>query len=213
MPRRQTPPKRRKARSCASRVHARGAHDEHHLLALAGKDLDQIHPAVAQPHVCRFHLGRGAQQTRVLVAPVELVGLTRIEDQRHIGLRRQQQAPPASPRLGVAAHRVIAALVAQLAKVLMDLQQGQAILAILLLVGLQLALELVHPQPKLRHRLDLALVAVRGRIAPNHLAYRVLGNPQIPGELLDRNALHQMIPTDPRNRLHYQHLPLTSSVQ
>ena len=29
----------------------------------------------------------------------------------------------------------------------MDLQQGQAILAILLLVDLQLALELVHPQP------------------------------------------------------------------
>ena len=89
----------------------------------------------------------------------------------------------------------------------MDLQQGQAILAILLLVDLQLALELVHPRPKLRHRLDLARVAVRGLVAPHHLAYRVLGNPQIPGELFDWNALHQMIPTDPRNRLHNQHLP------
>ena len=39
------------------------------------------------------------------------------------------------------------------------------------------------------------------------------GNPQIPGDLLDRNAPYQMIPADPRNRPHNQHLPLTSSVQ
>ena len=207
MPRRQTPPKKRKARSCASRGHARGAHDEYHLLALAGKDLDQIHPAVAQPHVRRLHPGRRTRQTRVLVAPVELVGLARIEDQRHKGLRRQQQPPPAPPGPGIAANRVIAALVARRHKVLMDLQQGQAVPALLLLVGLQLTLELFHPRPKLRHRLDLARVAVRGRIAPHHLAYRVLGNPQIPGELLDRNALHQMIPTDLRDRFHNQHLP------
>ena len=32
--------------------------------------------------------------------------------------------------------------------------------------------------------------------------------PKITGELLDRNALHLMIPTNPRNRLHNQHLPL-----
>ena len=95
----------------------------------------------------------------------------------------------------------------------MDLQQGQAIPALLLLVGLQLAFKLVHPRPQLRHRLDLALVGVRGRIAPHNLAYRVLGNPQVSGELLDRHAPYQMIPTDPRNRLHNQHLPLTSSVQ
>ena len=50
-----------------------------------------------------------------------------------------------------------------------------------------------HPRSKLRHRLDLALVAVRGLIAPHHLAHRVLRNPQIPDDLLDRNAPHQMI--------------------
>ena len=64
-----------------------------------------------------------------------------------------------------------------------------------------------HPRPKLRHRLDLARVAGRGLVAPYHLAHRVLRNPQIPGDLLDRNALNQMIPADPRDRLHYQHLP------
>ena len=180
---------------------------EHHLLALAREDLDQIHAAVAQPHVRRLHLGRRTRQTRVLVAPVELVGLARIEDQRHIGLRRRQQTATAPPRPGVAAHRVIATLVAQLAKVLMDLQQGQAIPALLLLVGLQLALELLDPRSQLRHRLDLARVGVRGRIASYHLAHRVLRNPQVPGDLLDRNAPHQMIPTDLRDRFHNQHLP------
>ena len=164
-------------------------------------------PAVAEPHLRGLHPRRRAGQTRVLVAPVELVGLARVEDQRHVRLRRRQQAPPPAPRLGVAPHRVVAALVALSHKVLVDPQQRQAIPARRPLVGLQTALELLHPRPQLRHRLDRALVRVRGRIAPNHLAYRVPGNPQITGELLDRNALHQMIPTDPRNRLHNQHLP------
>ena len=159
------------------------------------------------------HPGRRARQHRVFVAPVELAGLARIEDQRHIGLGRRQQPVPAPPDPGIAAHRVVAALIAQRRKVFMNPQQRQPIPARLLLVGLQLALELIHPRSKLRHRLDLALVAVRGLIAPHHLAHRVLRNPQIPGDRLDRNAPHQMIPTDPCDRFHYQHLPLTSSVQ
>ena len=65
---------------------------EHHLLALAGKDLNQLHPAVAEPHVRRLHPGRGARQNRVFVAPVELVSLARIEAQRHKGLRRRRHA-------------------------------------------------------------------------------------------------------------------------
>ncbi len=59
-----------------------------HLLALAREDLDQLHPAVAEPHVRSLHPRRRTRQTRVLVAPVELVGLARIEAQRHVGLRR-----------------------------------------------------------------------------------------------------------------------------
>ena len=207
MPRRQTPPKKRNARSCASRVHARRAHDEDHLLALAREDLNQLHPAVAEPHVRSLHPRRSPRQTRVLVAPVELVGLAGIEAQRHIGLRRRQQTASAPPGPGIAAHRVVAALVAQLAKVFMDPQQRQLIPALLLLVGLKLAFQFLNPRPQLRHRLDLARVDERGLIAPHHLAYRVLGNPQIPGDLLDRNAPDQMIQTDPRDRLHNQHLP------
>ena len=51
----------------------------------------------------------------------------------------------------------------------MNLQKRQPILALLLRVGLQLALELLHPRPKLRHRLDLARIAERGLVAPNNL--------------------------------------------
>ena len=164
-------------------------------------------PAVAEPHVRSLHTGRRTRQARELVAPVELVGLAGVEAQRHVGLRRRQQTAPAPPRLGVAPHRVIAAGVAQSRKVLVDPQQRQTQPARRPLIGLQTALKLLDPGPKLRQRLDRALVRVRGRIAPNHLAYRVPGNPQVPGELLDRNALHQMIPTDPRYRLHNKHLP------
>ena len=45
------------------------------------------------------------------------------------------------------AHRVIAALIAQRRKVFMNPQKRQPILACLLLVGLQLALELLHQRP------------------------------------------------------------------
>ena len=164
-------------------------------------------PAVAEPHVRGLHPGRRTRQARELVAPVELVGLARVEAQRHIGLRRRQQPAPAPPGSRVAAHRVVAALVTLGRKVLVDPQQRQTQPARRPLIGLQTALKLLHPRPKLRHRLDRALVRVRGRIAPHNLAYRILRNPQIPGQLLDRNALHQMIPTDPRYRLHNKHLP------
>ena len=79
---------------------------EHHLLALAREDLNQLHAAVAEPHVRCLHLGRHTRQARVLVAPVELVGLAGIEAQRHKTLRRRQQPPPPTPGPGVAAHRV-----------------------------------------------------------------------------------------------------------
>ena len=213
MPRWQTPPKKRKACSCASRAYARGAHDEDHLLTLAGINLNQIHPAVAQTHVRSLHLRRRAQQNRVLVAPVELVGLAGIENQRYVGLRRRRQPTPTTPCLGIAANRVVPTLVALIRKVLVDLHKRQANTPLLLLILFQKTLQSLNPRPKLRQRLNLALIRVRGRITPNHLAYRVLRDPQIPGQLLDRNTLHQMIPTNPRNRLHYKHLPLAPSVQ
>ena len=53
----------------------------HHLLKLPRmEDLNRrCMPAVAEPHVRRLHLGRHTRQARVLVAPVELVGLAGIK--------------------------------------------------------------------------------------------------------------------------------------
>jgi len=59
---------------------------EHHLLALAGIGADEEHPTMAQPDMRHLDLGRDASQHHVLVAPVELVGLARREDERDIGL-------------------------------------------------------------------------------------------------------------------------------
>ena len=62
---------------------------EHHLLALARIDLDHRHPAMAEPHMRGLDLGRHASQHHVLMAPVELASLARVEAQRHIGLCRR----------------------------------------------------------------------------------------------------------------------------
>ena len=70
---------------------------EYHLLAFARKHLDQIHPAVAQPHLRCLDRARRARQDRLFVAPVELVDLARIEAQRHMGLRGRQRSAPAAP--------------------------------------------------------------------------------------------------------------------
>jgi len=56
--------------------------------------------------------GHAADQ-HVLVASVELVGLARREDERHEGQRRDGRALPL-PAFGVAAHCVVAALVAEI---------------------------------------------------------------------------------------------------
>ena len=180
---------------------------EHHLLALAREQLNQQHPAVAQPHVRRLHLGRDARQDRVFVAPVELVGLARIEDQRHIGLRRWQRLAPTPPVPGVAAHRVVAALIAQRRQLFVKPHVGQPVPALLLLVRLQAPLQLSDPRTQIRPRLNRAVVAERRLVAPHRLADRVPRNLQIPDQLPDRRALAQMFPTDPCNRLHNQHLP------
>ena len=57
------------------------------------------------------------------------------------------------------------------------------------------------------HALNLALVAKRRLAAAYHLPHRVSRQPQLPGNLLDRDALAQVLAADPRNRLHNQHLP------
>jgi transposase-like protein len=74
---------------------------EHHLLRLARIGPDERHAAVAEPQVRHLHRGGDAGDQHHLVAPVELIRLARIEDQRH---ERRSKAP----------NRVVATLVAAL---------------------------------------------------------------------------------------------------
>jgi len=60
---------------------------EHHLLALARIGSHEHHAAVAEPDMGDLHGHRHAVQDDDLVAPVELVGLARREEQRHISVR------------------------------------------------------------------------------------------------------------------------------
>ena len=61
---------------------------EDHLLRLARVGPDEQHPAVAKPDMRHLHGCRRPTDHHNLVAPVELVGLAWVEDQRHIGSGR-----------------------------------------------------------------------------------------------------------------------------
>ena len=56
---------------------------EHHLLAFARIGTNKKHAAMAKPDMGSLHLHRHAIDHHDLVAPVELVGLARFEDQGH----------------------------------------------------------------------------------------------------------------------------------
>jgi hypothetical protein len=65
---------------------------EDHLLRLARIGAHEQHAAVAEPDMGDLHGHRHAVQDDDLVAPVELVGLARREDQRNISVRRTARA-------------------------------------------------------------------------------------------------------------------------
>jgi hypothetical protein len=156
------------------------------------------------------HLDRGgdAVDQHHLVAPVGLIGLARLEAQRHEGRRRRRRralAPP--PRRRVAPHRVVPALVAERAKLLVHPHQRQPVPRRPRRIGRQQTVELVAPGPDLRLRLNLALVVERRRLGPQDLAHRVARNVQVPADLLDRPAPHEELAANPRNRVHALHPP------
>ena len=97
---------------------------EHHLLALPRIGPHEQHAAVAQADVGHLHGHGRAVDQHDLVAPIELVGLARVEGERHIGLCHRGVAI-VRPAVGVAAHCIIAALIPQGADLLEDADQRQ----------------------------------------------------------------------------------------
>jgi hypothetical protein len=100
--------------------------------------------------------GRAVDQHN-LVAPVELVGLAWHEAERHIGLG-DNGLTLAAPGAGVAAHRIIAALVAFSAQRLEDAHQGQTLTRRLAGIGQKQAVEIRAPGAELGQGLHLALI-------------------------------------------------------
>ncbi len=66
----------------------------------------------------------------------------------------------------------------------------------------QKPIEISAPIFELRRQLNLAIVGKRRLLRAKDLANRVPRNPQVPGDLLDRLALEEMLPPDPADRLH-----------
>src|SRR6267142_2385863 len=147
-----------------------GMRVENHLLALALIGPHERHPAVAQPDMGDFDRRRHPVQHDDLVAPVELVGFARRKAQWYIGLHRRGPARR-PPNPGVAANRVIAALIAKPAQLLEDTNQRQPLARRLLLVRQQQSVELVPPRVNSRQWLPAAFIAKLRRFRADHLAH------------------------------------------
>jgi hypothetical protein len=130
---------------------------EHHLLRLPRIGPHEQHPAVAEPHVSHLHGHRHSAQQDDLVAPVELIGLPRRKAQRHIGCRRPMSAL-LGPAPDVAAHRIVATLIAAPAQFLEDPDQRQLLAGRLGRIIRQQPVELVRPAPQLGPGLDFTFV-------------------------------------------------------
>src|SRR5579864_3051848 len=92
---------------------------KHHLLSLAWIGANEQHAAVAEPDMGHLDGDRHAAQQDDLVAPVELIGFPGRKTQRHIG-RRCRLPAIFGPSAGIAAHSIVAALVATTAQLLED---------------------------------------------------------------------------------------------
>src|SRR3546814_9501398 len=85
---------------------------EQHLLALAWIRPDIDRPRCTQPHMRNLHAHRLAGDLHVLMAPVELIGLARLERQRDEGGNTIAGilASVGLPARRVSAHSIVGAL-------------------------------------------------------------------------------------------------------
>lgn len=181
---------------------------EHHLLGLSGISPHKRHPAVAETDMGDLDRRGHAVEDHDLMAPVELVGLARIEAQRDIGagrrfLRRLR------PTGRISAHGVIAAVIAAAAQLLVDPDQRQAFAFRSPGIVGQHLVQLGTPGIDLRTGLPRAVIGELGRPRSDDLAHRVPRQTQLAADLLDRFAFDEMRSSDLRDRLHNQH-PLTA---
>ena len=148
---------------------------EHHLLRLARIGPRKHHPTVAEPDMRDLHRRRHAVDQHDLVAPVELVGLTGREAQRHIGLARLARVR-LRPTPGIASNRVVATVIPERAR-LENPDQRQPFSRRRFVVRSK-SRQVLSPGPNLRLRLHLTLVGELGLVRPQHLPHRIARQPQ-----------------------------------
>ncbi len=172
-------------------------------LGLARIRTDEEPPAVTKPDVRDLDLRRRAAQHHGLVRPVELIGLTRREPERHEHRIRLAVIPPPGPYVPL--DTVIGADISLSAKQLMQPTRRQPLPRRAFDVLLK---QLVQPSDEQAQlRLDLALADIgklRGRGA-DRLADDLARNLQRSGNLPDRLLANKVFPSDPANRIHRQH--------
>ena len=184
---------------------------EHHLLRLAWISSDIDRPRRAQPHMRHLHAHRLAGDLHVLVAPVELVGLARSEqqwDERWCAIA-SVLAPRLRPAPGVATDRIVRSLETLAAEKVVDPRHPQPIAAVTRLVLRKQRVEPFLKRPNPRQRLNRTVVAKRTLRRAYRLAHDLARQPQIPRNLPDRLAAGMLAP-DPYNCLHHQHPDLAT---
>ena len=177
---------------------------EHQLLGLAEVDAHERHAAVRQLHVRRLDRQRQPLERDRLVAPVELVGLSRRKAHRHIGLRRNPRAFVA-PGLDEPVHAVVGAVIAASAQLLEQTLRRAALpprQAVFLLQDLRQNLD---PIAQLGRRLDAALVFELGLVSADDFAHRRARYRQRADDLLDRAPLLKIGAPDIADLVHANH--------
>lgn len=157
---------------------------EDHLLRLAQVGPDEQHPAVAKPDMRHLHGCRRPIDHHNLVAPVELVGLAWVEDQRHI-CKGRGLLFLLGPRGRISPDCIIAAIISSGPEFLEDADAGQSLAFGLSGVGRQNLVEHAFPRPDLRLRLVHAFIGHLRHAGSDHLPHRTPRNPQLPADLLN----------------------------
>ena len=155
---------------------------------------------------------RRAVEQHDLVAPVELVGFSGRKTQRHKRRGHTGRAIPA-PGPGVAPDRIIAPLVIEARQLLEYPDQRQPLACRLPFVGQQQPVQLSLPRANPRQRLLLPFIGKTRLARSDDLAHCVARNMQLPRDLLDGLALHEICPTNPCNRIHALHPPTARQIQ
>ena len=151
-----------------------------------------------------LHRHRRAIDQHNLVAPVELVGLPRRKAQRDEGgcIRNTARL---FMELGITPYAVVAAAIAETAKLLVYPHQRQTLACRFAGILRQQPIQIGTPPVDRRARLMTTLVFELGRVRAQNLAHHLPRQTKIPADQADRPLLNKMSPTDLRNRLHYQH--------